>query len=189
MKRYFGEETPKEVMCEPVINRGMIFTADNGREYVFEQEGLNIWRSGFDGFLAKKAGEYGAEVRDGISALYCTQGDGIVKVTLCGEHKEKYTEEAGYVIDCEGALSAFKRTLIPAVPDNIVTFQTFNDGKIDLDCHYFYAYLQPELSEYDAWFNVKDNLLVLGTAVKDQKKTGFYYENFISYMKKNIICK
>lgn len=88
MKRYFGEETPKEVMCEPVINCGMIFTADNGREYVFEQEGLNIWRSGFDDFLAKKAGEYGAEVRDGISALYCTQGDGIVKVTLCGDTRK-----------------------------------------------------------------------------------------------------
>ena len=32
----------------------------------------------------------------------------------------------------------------------------------------WYAYLQPELSEYDAWFNVKDDLLVLGVPVKDK---------------------
>ena len=36
--------------------------------------------------------------------------------------------------------------------------------------HYFYAYLQPELSEYDAWFNVKDEMLVLGVSVKDTSR-------------------
>lgn len=52
-----------------------------------------------------------------------------------------------------------------------------------MDYHYFYAYLQPELSEYDAWFNVKDNQLVLGVSVKDSSKVERYYTRFISYMK------
>lgn len=182
VKLYFGEEIPKSALCEPVQNRGMILIDDNGNEYRFEQEGLNIQRSGFDGFLAEKAQEHGAEVRDRTSALHCTQNKNRVQITLCGG-KRKYTEEAEYVIDCEGAAGTFKRTLISRIPDNIVTFQAFYEGSIDLDYHYFYAYLQRELSEYDAWFNVKDNLLVLGTAVRDQKKIDFYYNNFISYMK------
>ncbi len=45
--------------------------------------------------------------------------------------------------------------------------------------------MQPELSEYDAWFNVKDNQLVLGISVKDNSKTEYYYAQFISYMKDN----
>ncbi len=37
--------------------------------------------------------------------------------------------------------------------------------------------------EYDAWFNVKDNRLVLGVSVKDGRKAEYYYDRFISYMK------
>ncbi len=66
--------------------------------------------------------------------------------------------------------------------DFITTFQTFNQGTIQLDPHYFYAYLQPELSEYDAWFNVKDEMLVLGVSVKDTRRLEHFYQRFISYM-------
>ena len=66
--------------------------------------------------------------------------------------------------------------------DFITTFQTFNRGTIQLDPHYFYAYLQPELSEYDAWFNVKDEMLVLGVSVKDTSRIEHFYQRFISYM-------
>lgn len=70
-----------------------------------------------------------------------------------------------------------------------MTFQTFSQGSIDLDHHYFYAFLQPELSEYDAWFNVKDDQLVLGVAVKDKSKIESYYARFISYMEKKYGLK
>jgi len=52
-----------------------------------------------------------------------------------------------------------------------------------LDYHYFYAYLQPELSEYDAWFNVKDDLLVLGVSVKDKNRVMGFYQRFLDYMR------
>lgn len=181
---YFNEEVPKTTMCEPTQNRGMIFTNDKGKEYRFEQEGFNVWRSHFDGWLAGKAKEYGAELRDSTTVLSCEETDRTVMVTLAANGK-KYTEEARYVIDCEGVVGAVKRSIINDIPAYITTFQTFNVADIDLDPHYFYAYLQPELSEYDAWFNVKDNLLVLGVAVKDTGKIDFYYNNFISYMKKH----
>lgn len=180
VKEYFGEDVPSSVMCAPTENRGMIFTDDKGKEYRFEQEGLNIWRSSFDNWLAEKAAEAGAEIRDSTSAVLCRENDNSIVVTLHGENT--YTEETKYIVDCEGVTGTFKRKLTKSIPQYITTFQTFNEGSIDLDYHYFYAYLQPSLSEYDAWFNVKDNLLIFGVSVKDTSKIDYYYNEFISYM-------
>lgn len=178
---YFGESTPKSVMCIPMDNRGMVFTDDKGREFCFEQEGVNVWRSSFDSWLATKAKENGTEIRDETVAALCEEKDDYVSVTLHG--KDTYTENARYVLDCEGVVGTIKRKIIKDTPEYITTFQTFNKGSIDLNPHYFYAYLQPELSEYDAWFNVKDNLLIFGVAVKDRDKIQYYYDKFLAYMK------
>ena len=187
VREYFGEDVPDFTTCAPSENRGMIFTDDKGETFRFEQQGLNVWRSTFDNWLAEKAAKSGVEVRDKTSAVSASENDGIVTVTLKGERT--YTEQAQYVIDCEGAVGAFKRKLLNTAPQYILTFQTFNLGSIELDHHYFYAFLQPELSEYDAWFNVKDNQLVLGVAVKDKSKIDSYYARFISYMEKNYRLK
>lgn len=181
VQTYFGESVPASTMCAPTENRGMIFTNDKGKSFRFEQDGLNVWRSSFDKWLADKAAQSGAEVRDNTVALACEEQDGIVSVTLKGE--TTYTEQAKYIIDCEGVVGALKRKLLNRELQYITTYQTFNRGSIDLDYHFFYAYLQPELSEYDAWFNVKDNQLVLGVSVKDSSKAEFYYDRFIDYMK------
>lgn len=180
-KSYFGEDVPMSVACTPTESRGMIFTNDKGREYRFEQTGLNVWRSLFDKWLADKAAEFGAEVRDNTTALSCDEENETVIVTLKDE--KVYTEKARYVIDCEGVVGTIKRKLLNRTPPYITTFQTYNQGSIDLDYHYFYAYLQPSLSEYDAWFNVKDDELVLGVAVKDQSRAEYFYQKFITYMK------
>lgn len=179
---YYGEDVPEQVMCLPHENRGMIFTSDKGKEYRFEQPGLNVWRSSFDKWLSDKAKEAGAEVRDETSAILYEEKDGTVSVILKSEGS--YTVQAKYVIDCEGVVGSLKKQLIEAKPSFISTYQTYNNGTINLDYHYFYAYLQPELSEYDAWFNVKDNQLVLGVSVKDNSKVEQYYYRFIDYMKR-----
>lgn len=181
VQTYFGEDVPISTMCTPAENRGMIFTDDKGKSFRFEQDGLNVWRSTFDNWLADKAAQSGAEVRDNTVALSCEEQDEIVTVTLKG--KSTYTERARYVIDCEGVVGALKRKLLNSDIQYIMTYQTFNRGSIDLDYHFFYAYLQPELSEYDAWFNVKDDQLVLGVSIKDRSKTEYYYARFVAYMK------
>ena len=181
VKLYFGEDAPLSVTCEPAENRGMIFTNDCGREYRFAQEGLNVWRSSFDNWLAEKAGESGAQVRDCTTVVACEEKEGFVEVTLQG--KETFVEKAAYVLDCEGVVGAVRRRLRKETLECITTYQTFNEGTIDLDPHYFYAYLQPELSEYDAWFNVKDNLLVLGVSVKDPARIPLFYDRFLGYMR------
>ena len=59
--------------------------------------------------LAKKATESGAEVRDGVAVLSCTEQDGFVEVGLHGENN--YTESAKYVLDCEGVVGILKRKI------------------------------------------------------------------------------
>ncbi len=183
VKNYFNEDIPASVMCSPRENWGMIFTNDKGRVFPFKQAGCNVWRSSFDQWLADKAAESGAEIRDCTTAVSCEQQENSVAVTFHGKGTD--TQEAKYMIDCEGVIGALKKKLIPITPQYITTYQTFNKGKIDLDYHYFYAYLQPELSEYDAWFNVKDDLLVLGVSARDQSKIPVFYDRFIAYMKEN----
>jgi flavin-dependent dehydrogenase len=184
IKLCFGADVPDSVKCEPFRSMGMILTDEKGREYRFEQEGINILRSRFDHWLAQLAEKSGAEVRECASAVSCSESEGSVEVCIKGSVSSKYTERASYIIDCEGVAGTLRRSLVntPA-KNNIHTFQTFYEGSVELDPHYFYAYLQPELSEYDAWFNVKDNMLVLGTAVRDPAGIDFYFNSFISYMK------
>lgn len=146
----------------------MIFIDDKGKEYRFEQKGVNVWRGPFDYWLLSKALEKGAEILENTAAVSCLQNTNGIEVTLSGE-KER-VEYCKHVIDCEGAAGIVKRRLLNIEKKYIFTYQTFYEGDIELDPHYFYAYLQPEFSEYDAWFNVKDEQIVLGVAVKMRKK-------------------
>ena len=178
---YFGEPVPQSVMCSPVDSKGMVFTNDVGQEYRYEQDGLNIWRSTFDQWLALQAVKAGAELRDETSALGCEEQSDHVVVTMKGQ--TEYTEQAKIVIACDGALSSMRRKLRNEKLENTITYQTFNKGTIDLDPHFFYAYLQPEFSEHDAWFNVKDDYLIFGVSVRDSSKIPAFYSRFLSYMK------
>ena len=178
---YFGEPVPQSVMCNPVDSKGMIFTNDAGQEFRYEQDGLNICRSSFDHWLALQAVRAGAELRDETTALGCEEQTDHVAVKLKGQ--TEYTETAKIVIACDGAVSSIRRKLRNEKLEYTVTYQTFNKGSIDLDPHYFYAYLQPEFSEHDAWFNVKDDYLIFGVSVTDSNKIAGFYSKFIAYMK------
>ena len=178
---YFHEEVPVRIMCTPYESKGMIFINDDGVEHRYEQSGLNIWRHAFDNWLVEKAVQFGAEIRDETIALSCDEQDGIVSVRLKGS--SEYTEQARVVILGNGTAGSIRRKLLGQQQESVITYQTFNTGTIDLDPGYFYAYLQPQFSEYDAWFNVKDDYLILGTAVRDSRNIEHYYSQFIAYMK------
>ena len=188
VQQYYGEVVPLSVMCTPNANKGMIFTDDKGKQFVFEQEGLNVWRSSFDNWLAERAAAHGAEIRDCTSAVSCEENDDHITVTLKSKGAS-YTESSRYVINCEGVVGALKRKITGKEPHYITTYQTYNQGSIELDPHYFYAFLQHELSEYDAWYNVKDEQLVLGVAVKNRSGIGRYHQNFVSHMTENFNLK
>lgn len=180
IESYFGEPVPPCAQCTTADNRGMILTDDQGQAYAFEQEGLNIWRSAFDHWLAQKAVAAGAELRQSTTVLSCAENDGYVDAQLTGSTRS--AEQAKIVIACDGAASTIKRRVLKTPKRSIVTYQAFCEGSIDLDPHYFYAYLQPHLSEYDAWFNVKDDYLIFGVAVRDATAIERYHRRFLAYM-------
>lgn len=170
---YFGSDIPDRVKCAPSDNKGMIFINDEGKEYRFEQKGLNVWRSSFDSWLTDMAIDSGAKLIDNRSIIGCDSFSDRVDV----EFDKSYREKAAYFVNCGGAANSIILTDSPSKKDFIVTYQCFFRGTIDLDPHYFYAFLQPEFSQYDAWLNVKDGMLVIGTAVKNNdigKLNGFY---------------
>lgn len=181
--KHFGEPVPESVLCTPFDNRGMVFTDCAGREYRFPQPGQNLWRSGFDQWLADKARERGAILRDGTMASAVDETPEGVSVLLRGERED--TETARYVLICEGAAGSLRKKQLGREMPRVMTFQTFNRGEIALDPHYFYAYLQPELSDYDAWFNVKDSLLVLGVSSPEPGRIPGCYQRFIGYLRQN----
>ena len=107
-----------------------MFTDDRGRSFVFEQEGRNVWRSAFDGWLAEKARAQGVQLADGTLVAGCEENGKFVSVELRG--KKNGTENAKYVLDCGGCVSVLKNRLTGGTGDYITTYQTFSDGKIDL---------------------------------------------------------
>lgn len=174
IERYLGCPVPTSVTCTPEQTRGMVFVDDAGKEYKFESRGCNIWRDKFDFWLTSLAEQCGATVQEQSAVTSVQEKDGTVCVTVNGK-----CEYAKYVVNCSGAAGIGTQTR-----NGVITYQTYNQGRIDLDPHRFYAYLQPELSGYDAWFNVKDGMLVLGVAATDARDIAKYYDNFIAYMVK-----
>ena len=106
---YFGENIPDYVICTSTESSGMIFTNDKGKEFCFEQKGLNVWHSFFDNCLVKKAVEKGTEMRDCTTAISCEENNGVVTVTF--KCKNIYKEKAKYVINCKGVFRTLKRKI------------------------------------------------------------------------------
>lgn len=175
-RRYFGENVLESVTCTPSRLRGMVMFDEKGREYRFEQECLNVWRSSFDAWLAEKAAEQGAELREFTTVVACEESKDHTAVTL--RNKTEHVEQARYFIDCTGISGNAKNR-----GSAVSTRQDFYKGSIDLDPRYFYAFLQPEFSGYDAWLNVKDGLVVIGTAVVGAENPS-YKSRFMDFLKR-----
>ena len=181
IKKYFKADIPEAALCFPPTSKGMILTNDVGEEFKYEQPTLNVWRDMFDLWLAEKAVEAGAEFRDETAAISCEERTGDVIVKLRG--KTEYAEKAKIVISCDGITGTINKKVIGTRESHVFIYETFNKGTIDLDPDYFYSYLQPDLSEHSAWFNVKDDYLIFGVAGKNIGKIDHYYSTFIEYMK------
>ncbi len=175
-RRYFGENVPESVTCTPSRLRGMVMFDEKGREYRFEQECLNVWRSSFDAWLAEKAVGQGEQLRELTAVIGCEEMGNYTAVTL--RDKTEHVEQARYFIDCTGIAGNAKHR-----GSAVSTRQDFYKGSVDLDPHYFYAFLQPEFSGYDAWLNVKDGLIVIGTATVGAENPS-YKSRFMDFLKR-----
>ncbi|MDR1020155.1 MAG: NAD(P)/FAD-dependent oxidoreductase [Synergistaceae bacterium] len=188
IQSYVNSLIPDTVTCEPRLNKGMKFYDENGKEYFFEQDGLNIWRDKFDCWLLKKSQEAGTTVCENTQALSCADNLDCVTIQLKQEEKI-FTEQAEIALICTGAISPIRDKLLNHNLKYVVTYQKFLHGTIDLDYHYFYAFLDKKFSCYDAWFNVKDDYLIFGVADTKTEHIDAHYSNFISYMTEKFNAK
>lgn len=178
VSRLYGGEIPDSVQCVPADQRGMVFFDEQGKEYRFEQPGLNIWRNSFDHWLVKQAVLAGVVLQENTTACTCIPKNDTVKIDL----PSSPSVYGKTVIICDGAAGSIGHKLRPTSPGHITTFQTFYHGSIDLDPHYFYAFLQHEFSQYDAWVNMKDEYIIAGVAVTDNSRIQQYQTAFIEYL-------
>jgi flavin-dependent dehydrogenase len=185
IQTYIKSEIPGDVTCTPCKNKGMIFFDEHGKSYRFEQDGLNIWRSKFDHWLMKKSQEVGTVIYQGTTAFACTDKKDYVDVEL-RQNGNIINIQSKIAIICTGAISPIKNTLLNYKPKYTYTYQKFFHGTIDLDYQYFYAFLDKKFSGYDAWFNVKDDYIILGVADIDASNLYSYHSNFYNYMASNF---
>lgn len=183
VREHFGADVPPVALCTPTASKGMVFVDDRGTAQRFDQDGLNVWRSGFDGWLARCAAAAGARLVDGAAAVAIEERSDHVAVRLRSPGAPDREIEARAVVVAEGAAGSLRRKLGGAERGLVTTYQTFHRGACELDPGYFHAYLQPELSTYDAWFNVKDGLLVCGVAVHDPRQAPAYHRRFTGFLK------
>ena len=182
---------PEDVFSSPRINQGIILNSEDGKEYRFESEGYNIWRNEFDRWMCLKAEDAGCTLKTLTSALSCEEKKDQLTVNFARRSAEKenglnkmefFQEKTRLVIASDGASSRNRSDLLKTPPDCIITYQTFCKGSIDLDSGFFHAFLDPKLSQYDAWFNVKDEYLIMGVGVKDASLMKHYHSKFVSYL-------
>nr|WP_319373370.1 NAD(P)/FAD-dependent oxidoreductase [uncultured Methanobacterium sp.] len=194
IEKEFGK-IPESVFSHPRISQGIIINSTHGEEYRFESEGYNIWRNLFDQWMGLKAEDAGCTLQTLTAATGCEEEKDHVRVTFAkiparnharfleNGSPEIFHEKARMVIACDGASSRIKRDILKSPSNHIITYQTFCKGSIGLDYGFFHAFLDQQFSQYDAWFNVKDDYLIIGVGVKDASLMKHYHSKFVSYLK------
>ena len=86
-----------------------------------------------------------------------------------------------YLIGAEGCKSVIREKLAPEFEESVkwfVAYQNYYEGVSDLDPNFYHGFLDLKYREVYAWFNVKDNLLIFGTAVKMGGKLHPYLDTY-----------
>ncbi len=180
VEKNFGK-IPDNVTCSPQKTRGIIIKNEIGKEFIFEDEGLNIWRDKFDYWLADQARLHGAELLESASVVDFIEQNEYVSLKV--KRNDAYdTIDGRLIIACDGVNGISRKKLTTTESNYIVTYQAFYHGTGNFDSRYFYAFLSPELSEYDAWVNMKDDLLILGVGVKKTSHAKEYLNRLIEYL-------
>ena len=184
----FGEPVPVGARCVPDACRGLVMYDQQGRRQAIEQEALNVRRDALDAWMVESAVEAGAQLREATSLVSFDEGGSCVSAVLkdaAGTQRVR----ARYLVLGDGVTGYLRRSKGFAGRRGTVTYQAFCEATFDgsaLDPLCFHAFLQPELSEYDAWANVKDGLLVIGVAVEDAVRIRSFHEAFYDHLHRHF---
>lgn len=180
VEKNFGK-IPDIVTCSPVNTRGIIIKNEIGKEFIFEDDGLNVWRDRFDYWLVNQACNHGAELLESTTVLDFVEQKEYVSLQV--KRDGKYESINGrLIIACDGVNGVSRKKLKTIESNRIFTYQVFYHGTGKFDSRFFYAFLSHELSEYDAWVNFKDDMLIMGVGVKKASNVKEYFKRFIDYL-------
>ncbi|MFR1638480.1 MAG: NAD(P)/FAD-dependent oxidoreductase [Eggerthellaceae bacterium] len=177
---------PTAARCVPDDCRGLVMYDQSGRRQESGQKALNVWRDRLDAWMAGRAVDAGATLREATSLVFFGEEAAGVAATLKGA-EGAYRVHARYLVLCDGVTGYLRRSSDSDARCATITYQAFCEGEADgraLDPLCFHAFLQPEFSEYDAWANVKDGLLVVGTAVRDAVSIRPCHEAFYGHLQR-----
>ncbi|HJJ96228.1 MAG: FAD-dependent monooxygenase [Methanocorpusculum sp.] len=182
LEHTFGK-IPRAVYAEPHLNKGVILTTDTGMKVPVEGLCLSIWRSLLDYWMALEAADAGAVFLEETPVTGFSEKKDHVAVRLGGKSASRLS--ARVLAGCDGPAGTIRRKLRKKPGDCITTYQVYAKGEIDLDPAYFHTFLQPELSDYDAWCMVKDDYIITGVGVHHAPDTGRYHKKFLAYLAEN----
>lgn len=182
LEHTFGK-IPRAVYAEPHLNKGVILTTDTGMKVPVEGLCLSIWRSLLDYWMALEAADAGAVFLEETPVTGFSKKKDHVAVRFGGKSASRLS--ARVLAGCDGPAGTIRRKLRKKPGDCITTYQVYAKGEIDLDPAYFHTFLQPELSDYDAWCMVKDDYIITGVGVYHAPDTGRYHKKFLAYLAEN----
>ncbi|MDR0981111.1 MAG: NAD(P)/FAD-dependent oxidoreductase [Methanocalculaceae archaeon] len=182
LEHTFGK-IPQAVYAEPHLNKGMILTTDTGMIVPIEGFCLSIWRSFHDYWMIMEAVDAGVVFLEETPVTGFIEKKDYIAVRLGGRNASNIS--ARVLAGCDGPAGTIRRKLRGKPGDCITTHQVYSKGEIDLDPAYFHTFLQPELSDYDAWCAVKDNYIITGVGVHHASDAGRYHKKFLAYLAEN----
>jgi len=188
-EEYFGK-IPEHVYVRPKMLKGVrLWNNGEYEDWPFNKEGdgaPNIWRSEYDQWLIKNSG---AVVRDGCAVTGFSATEDFVTVDCFDFSKNKTTYfTAKYLISAEGSKSLTRTKLDHEFEKGLKWFiacQYYYEGSSGLDPYYYHGFLEPQYGEGYACFSIKDNLQILGTAVRRGMKILPYLHTYTKMLKKS----
>ena len=170
-EKYFGK-IPDTAYVKPRLLSGVRLWSDLERfaDWPFNKNGdgaPNIWRSEYDNWLITHSG---AEIIDGCLVKgFNDFGNHVAVECYHTAYKKTMMFTCKYLIGAEGSKSVIRENLAPEFEEGVkwfVAYQNYYEGASDLDPNFYHGFLELQYGEVYAWFNVKDNLHIFGTAVK-----------------------
>lgn len=170
-RKYFGE-IPHAAYATPNFLKGVRFWDKHGHftDWPFSKDGdgaPNIWRSEYDSWLIKKSG---AEVWDCCNLKgFTTSADHISLECYHAARNENKVIQCRYLISAEGSRSVIRAALDPEFEKSLkwfVAYQNYHEGHADIDPHFYHGFFDSQYGDVYAWFNIKDDLQIFGTAIK-----------------------
>lgn len=187
---------PKAICVRPKQGKGIkIQGSINSEFFIVPDRFFNVLRRDFDYWLTLKASEAGAEVWSNTEFLNYSIKENQLFIELktineITNQKEVIEIKTNYLIAADGGNSTVRRVLYPDFKIQYISiYQEYFNGTSNLDPRYFHAFLDKELSDGYAWFNQKNDQLIIGVAALRGSDIPKFQAKFIEYLEEGYGLK